>query len=79
MPRVILTREARKVCDFSNWIIGKMYEKKKNQEYLASVLGITQPAFSVKLKKGNFKHSETLMILKELEATDEDILRMMKV
>lgn len=79
MPKVILTREARKVNDFSNWIVGRMYEKKKSQENLASILGVTQPAFSIKLKKGNFKHSEMLKILNELDATDEEILSMMKI
>ena len=79
MPKVILTKEARKVDDFSGWIVGKMYKEKKSQKELAQVLGVTQPAISHRLEKGEFKHSEMMKIFHFFNATDEEILRFTKL
>ena len=56
-----------------------MFEKKLRQEDLSKLLGISQPAFSNRMKKGLFSYSDLLELLKELDATDEEILRLMKL
>ena len=54
MPRVILKRQEYKVSDFSEWLVGKMYTKELTQADMGKLLGITQPAFQNRLKKGLF-------------------------
>lgn len=79
MPRVTINKKKYKVKDISTWIAGKMFEKKLRQEDLSKLLGISQPAFSNRMKKGLFSYSDLLELLKELDATDEEILRLMKL
>lgn len=79
MPRVAIKKKEYKVSDFSKWIVAKMYENQLNQDDLAKLIGISQPAFSNRLKKGMFDYSEMLTLLKELNATDNEILRLMKI
>lgn len=79
MPRVSINKKKYKVSDLSKWIIGKMYELNMTQSDLSEMLGITQPAVSNRLKKGLFSYADMLILLKELQATDEEILRFMKI
>lgn len=79
MPRVTIKKKEYKVSDFSKWLVGKMYECKLRQEDMAKLIGITQPAFSNRLKKGLFEYSEMLTLFQELNATDEEILKLMKL
>ena len=57
----------------------KMYELNLTQADLAKIFGISQPAFSNRMKKGHFSYGDMLTLLKELHATDEEILRLMKL
>lgn len=77
MPRVRIKKKEYKVSDLSKWIVSKMYERHLKQEYLAECIGISQPAFCNRLKKGLFSYDELLTLFKELEATDEEKLRLM--
>ena len=77
MPRVAIKKKEYMVNDLSKWIIGKMYEKHLKQENLAQAIGISQPAFCNRLKKGLFSYEDMLTLFKELEATDEEKLRLM--
>lgn len=79
MPRVAIKKKDYMISDLSQWIAGRMYAMKVRQSEMADLLDITQPAFSKKLKINYFTYGELLSILKKLEATDEEILRLMKL
>ena len=79
MPRCSLNRKKYKVSDLSKWLAGKMYELKLSQSDMAELIGISQPAFSNRMRKGIFSYSELLAILDKLKATDEEILKLMKM
>lgn len=79
MPRVAIKKKDYMVTDLSKWIVGKMYELDLTQSDLAEMIGISQPAFCQRLKKGMFSYIELLTLLKRLSATDEEILKMMKI
>ena len=79
MPRVAIKKKDYMVSDLSQWIAGKMWAMKIRQREMGELLGITQAAFSQKLKTSYFTYEELLPVLKKLEATDEEILRLMKL
>ena len=79
MPRVTIKKKEYMISDLSQWIVGRMYAMEIRQRDMAELLGITQPAFCNKLKINYFTYGELLSILKTLEATDEEILRLMKL
>lgn len=79
MSRVTLNKKKYKKNDFSKWVVSKMYELDLTQSDMAELIGITQPAFSNRLKKGLFSYEEVITLLKELKATDKEILRIMKL
>lgn len=84
MPRVTINRKKYMLQDLYIWINGKMLLKDVNQTRLGEMLGITQQAASIRLsglKKGRdtLKHNDLAIIFKEFEATDEEILRFMKL
>lgn len=79
MPRVYIKRREYKVTDFSRWIAGKMLELKLNQTDMGQLIGISQSAFSNRLEKGLFSYEDMLILFEKLKATDEEILRLMKV
>ena len=79
MPRVTINKKKYKVKDISTWIAGKMFEKKLRQEDLSKLLGISQPAFSNRMKKGLFSYSDLLELLKELDATDEEFFLLIQL
>ena len=60
-------------------MVGRMHTLKKSHADMGTLLGISQPAFSNRLKKSNFDYSQILEILKVLEATDEEILKFMRL
>lgn len=79
MPRVNIKRKEYKISDLSKWIVAKMYELNITQNDLADMIGISQPAFSNRLKKGLFSYEDMITLLKELKATDVEILMLMKL
>ena len=79
MPRVTIKKKEYMISDLSQWIVGRMYAMEIRQRDMAELLGITQPAFCNKLKISYFTYGELISILKKLEATDEEILRLMKL
>ena len=79
MPRVAIKKKEYKISDLSQWIAGRMYAMKIRQKDMAEIIGGTQSGFSKKLESGFFTYGELLSILKKLEATDEEILRLMKL
>lgn len=79
MPRVHINKKKYILQDFREWIVGRMHTLKKSHADMGKLLGISQPAFSNRLKKSNFDYSQILEILKILEATDEEILKFMRL
>ena len=79
MPRVAIKKKDYMISDLSQWIAGRMYAKKIRQRDMGELLGITQQAFCKKLKISHFTYGELISVLKKLEATDEEILRLMKL
>ncbi|MDE5589048.1 MAG: hypothetical protein K2J60_07880 [Acetatifactor sp.] len=91
MPKVALSPEQKKihkVKDLTGWIVEKMHSKGLNQENVAKALNITQQALSARLnpktyaknkRADPFKYAELLIIFKLLEATDEEILWIMRL
>ena len=84
MPRVAINKKKYMLQDLYVWIDGKMSLKDIHQEDLGNILGITQEAVFYRLKglkcgKDTFKHMDLAIIFKTLEATDEEILRFMKL
>lgn len=79
MPRVAINRQKYLLTDLRAWIYDRMRESKKSQSYMGKLLGIEQQAFYRRLKKTNFTAAQLHIIFKELEATDDEILRLMKL
>lgn len=79
IPRVHINKKKYLLQDFTEWIIGRMRSLEKNQTDMGKLLGISQTAFGKRLKSANFDYPQILDILKELQATDEEILRFMKI
>lgn len=79
MPRVALNKKKYLQTDLISWMKGQMYTLKKNQAYMGDKLNITQQAFGKRLRKGEFNNVQLYIIFKELEATDDKILQLMKL
>ena len=79
MPRVAIKKKDYMISDLSQWIVGRMFTRNVKQKDIAEVIGITQSAFCQRLKSGFFTYADLISILKYLDATDEDILRLMKL
>lgn len=85
MPRVPINRKKYMIKDFTGWVLQKMKMNGLRQEDVGKILGIAQNSFSERLNKcikegkNIFSFEETIVLLKAFEATDEEILRLMKL
>ncbi len=84
MPRVAINKKKYMLQDLYVWISGKMSLKDMTQEDLGDILGISQEAVSARLSglkqgKDTLKYNDLLTIFKTFEATDEEILKFMKL
>ena len=84
MPKAYFNDYDRKIASFRAWFKGKRAEKDINQAYLARKLGTTQATVSRKIqprgdKQVDITYKELLIFFKEVGATDEEILRYMKI
>lgn len=84
MPRVTINKKKYMCRDLYGWIIMKMSLFNMNQTDLGELWGITQVAASTRLLglkdgKDTIKHIDLAVILKKFEATDEEILKFMKM
>lgn len=91
MPRVALSMEQRRrnrIKYLAEWIDGRMHSKKLTQADVAKELNISQEALSARLnpktyeknkRADPFKFGDLLILCKILEATDEEILHLMKL
>lgn len=72
MPKILLTEDQRrknKVKGIRDFIRGELKDNHITQERVAEAMGITQQAFSMKLKNMSFDVEELLIVLGFLEST----------
>ncbi len=84
MPRVLIKKRDYLITDFARWLVGKMREKRLYQADIGEILGVSQQSVSRRISEGIeekdvFRQGEMITLFKELEATDEEILRLMKL
>ena len=84
MPRVAINKKIYMLRDLANSTVGRMYVKGLRQEDVAQWIGINQQSLSRRLKqakegKDAFSVGELITLLKNLDATDEEILRLTKM
>lgn len=80
MPRVLpLSNIERKKEEFRKWIKGKRSAEDVTQEMLGKKIGITQQAVGKKMITSQYTYTDLLILFKTVNATDEEILKMMKL
>ena len=79
MPRGAINKKKYLQTDLREWMKGRMDTLGKNQAYMGEKLSMSQQSFGKRLRNGNFNNVQLYVIFKELEATDEKILQLMKL
>ena len=85
MPRVAIKKKEYMIKDFTGWVLQKARMAGLKQKDIAEMLGIAPSSFCMRLKKcvedgqNIFSLEEGMVLLKALDATDEEILRLMKL
>lgn len=79
MPRVEALKPQYKAKDIGSRIVGLMFRSKVSQTALAKELGITQGGLHYKLMNNAFTYRDLIIVFRETNATDEEILELMKV
>ena len=74
MPRGYLNDTTYRLSDTRNYIKDLMKDKKKTQQNMADVLGISQGRFSQKLKAMTFSARELIVLFTELDADAEKVV-----
>ena len=78
MPRVTINKKEYMLSDFSEWVIGRMNTLGYTQKRMGEKLGISQSSFSKKLRQKSLSLADALTIIKELEASENEIIRLIK-
>lgn len=80
MPRVLPLGEIeRKKATFAKWIKTKKAAEDVTNGMIGTKLGMTGQAVGQKNKKSQYEFSELLILFRELKASDEEILQLMKL
>lgn len=79
MPRTFLTKQQKLNNELVAYIFGEMKVRRITQQSIADVLGITQPAFSYKLKRGIFSYQDLTEIFGILQPDGEKLQKLMGV
>ena len=84
MPKIYVNEYERRISAFRRWHKGRRAEEDVSQADLARELGIGQTAVSAKLKiKGSgqsvITYRDLLCFFKAVNATDEEIVRFMRL
>ena len=77
-PRGFYDKDKHQIDCLIEFISGKMKTTKKNQTAMGEVIGMQQASFGSRLRAGNFNYIQLVKIFSELNATDEEILKLMK-
>ena len=78
MPKVYLTKQDKLNNRLTVLIYGRMKVKCITQTQMGEALGISQQAFSKKLKKSQFTFQELVIIFEMLELQDDEILSVLR-
>lgn len=78
MPRVNELKFQYLSNDIGSTIVGMMFRNRVTQSAMADALSITQGGFNYKLRNNAFSYKDLLIIFKELNVSDEEILKLMK-
>ena len=80
MPKISFDAYERKINGFCKWLRGKKAEEDLTNKALGAALGVTNSAVSYKLRgKSIITYKDLLVFFKEVKASDEEILRFMKM
>lgn len=85
MPRVANKKKEYMIKDFTGWVLKEARMRGLKQKDVAKMLGIAPSSFSTRvtkcIEKGKniFSFEEAIVLLKEFEATNDEILRLMKL
>lgn len=80
MPKVLpLGKTERKKEEFRKWIKGKRSAESVTEEMLGKKLGISQQAAGQKMRKSQYTYTDLLILFQAVNATEEEILKMMKL
>ena len=79
MPRVSINKKDYALSDFSEWVVGRMNTLGLTQKEMGERIGVNQSSFSEKLRNRRFTLADTVTILEVLNASDTEILRLMKM
>ena len=79
MPRVAIKKKDYLLSDFSEWVIGRMNILGYTQKQMGEKLGIGQSSFSEKLRNRRFTLADVITILQVLNASEGEIVRLMKM
>lgn len=74
MPKVYLSEKDRLCQKLGSWVYGQMRINRISQAKVADELGVTQQAFSKKLKKCRFTYEDFLTFVKIFNPTQNDLL-----
>ncbi|MBO5372146.1 MAG: hypothetical protein J6A75_05430 [Lachnospiraceae bacterium] len=79
MPRVKALRIKYMKEDAKKMFKCKRAEKDMKQKALAEAIELSPPAFSIRFKKFDFDFEQLVTMIQELELSDEEILKLMKI
>ena len=84
MPRISAKKKEYIIKDLAWWIEGRMRRKHMRQADAGRLLNMTQASFCEKLNKcknglDKLRVGELMILFQELGATDEEILKFMKI
>lgn len=78
MPKTYLTKQEKLNSAFASWVIGEMKTKKIRQDAAAEKLGITQQAFSYKIRNMAFKYEDLVILFEMLDPDESTLFRLMR-
>ena len=79
MPKAYLTKQDKLNSDLSAWLIGAMRVRGLRQADAARALGISQQAFSLKLKRAAFRFDDLVCLFGLLEPDANTVAGLMGV
>lgn len=79
MPKTYLNDADRAIEKYRRWYKTAKATHDINDEQIAKKIGISQPAISQKMNGGTISLRDALIIFREMNATDEEILKLMRM
>ena len=79
MPKAYITRQEKLNSELSAWIYGQFKTRKIPQRVIAEQMGVTQQAFSYKLKTHSFHYEDLVVIFRLLKPDSKTLMRLMGV